>query len=123
MRGLLRTVLFVVIVFGMLFTSVMAASVTLSWTAPTTNEDGTPLTDLGGYRLYYGSISGAYGTITDVGNVLTYQQQMGNAEGTTMFAVVTAYDTSGNESLPSNEVSLTFPMIAPSPPVLTGVVD
>ena len=24
-----------------------------SWTAPTTNVDGTPLTDLGTYRVYY----------------------------------------------------------------------
>ena len=32
--------------------SVDAASVTLSWTAPTTNADGTALTDLSGYRIY-----------------------------------------------------------------------
>ena len=29
-----------------------AASVTLSWTAPTTNADGTRLTDLASYRVY-----------------------------------------------------------------------
>ena len=28
---------------------------TLSWEAPTTNTDGTALTDLAGYRIYYGS--------------------------------------------------------------------
>ena len=27
---------------------------TLSWTAPTTNADGTPLKDLHGYNVYYG---------------------------------------------------------------------
>src|SRR5262245_28486086 len=32
--------------------SVNAASVTLNWTAPTTNADGTALTDLSGYRIY-----------------------------------------------------------------------
>jgi len=26
-----------------------------SWTAPTTNADGSPLTDLASYRLYYGT--------------------------------------------------------------------
>jgi hypothetical protein len=30
-------------------------SATLSWEAPTTNSDGTALTDLAGYRIYYGS--------------------------------------------------------------------
>ncbi|MFQ5610302.1 MAG: putative Ig domain-containing protein, partial [Woeseiaceae bacterium] len=29
-------------------------SVTVSWTAPTLNADGTPLVDLAGYRIYYG---------------------------------------------------------------------
>lgn len=28
-------------------------AVTLSWDAPTTNSNGTPLTDLGGYRVFY----------------------------------------------------------------------
>lgn len=30
-------------------------SATLSWEAPTTNTNGTALTDLAGYRIYYGS--------------------------------------------------------------------
>ena len=29
-------------------------SATLSWEAPTTNTNGTALTDLAGYRIYYG---------------------------------------------------------------------
>ncbi len=35
-------------------------SYTLSWLAPTQNEDGTPLNDLAGYRIYYGMVSGDY---------------------------------------------------------------
>ena len=35
-------------------------SVTLSWAAPTLNEDGTALTDLAGYRIYYGTSSRNY---------------------------------------------------------------
>src|ERR1700693_3523611 len=31
----------------------MAGTATLTWTAPTTNVDGTPLTDLTGYRIYF----------------------------------------------------------------------
>jgi len=32
-----------------------AGSATVSWEAPTTNTNGTALTDLAGYRIYYGS--------------------------------------------------------------------
>jgi ABC-type oligopeptide transport system substrate-binding subunit len=31
-----------------------AGAATLSWQAPTTNTDGAALTDLSGYRIYYG---------------------------------------------------------------------
>lgn len=37
-----------------------ALSFTLAWQPPTQNEDGTPLTDLAGYRIYYGTTSGKY---------------------------------------------------------------
>src|SRR5262245_47628380 len=32
-----------------------AASINISWNAPTTNSDGTRLTDLSGYRVYLGT--------------------------------------------------------------------
>lgn len=35
-------------------------SVTLSWAAPTLNEDGTALSDLAGYKVYYGTSSRSY---------------------------------------------------------------
>lgn len=35
-------------------------TLSLSWVAPTMNEDGTPLTDLAGYKVYYGPASGQY---------------------------------------------------------------
>jgi ABC-type glycerol-3-phosphate transport system substrate-binding protein len=35
-------------------------SATLTWDAPTTNVDGTPLTDLAGYKVYYGTALGNY---------------------------------------------------------------
>ncbi len=36
-----------------------AGTITLAWDAPTTNTDGTPLTDLAGYKIYYGPTSGS----------------------------------------------------------------
>lgn len=90
-------------------------TVTLTWTAPTTNTDGTPLTDLAGYKLYYGKVSGTYtSVITIVGNVTTYTVT-GLLDGTYYF-VVTAYDAVGNESAYSNQVSYTIDTLAPSRP-------
>ena len=36
---------------------ISTGSVTLAWDAPTTNLDGTPLTALAGYKVYYGRTS------------------------------------------------------------------
>jgi hypothetical protein len=80
-------------------------SLTLAWVVPATNVDGTALTDLGGFKVCYGSQSGAYTSATDVGNVTEFTFSSFPA-GTYYFAV-RAYDTSGNESAPSNEVLVT----------------
>jgi hypothetical protein len=105
-----------------------ASSAILYWDAPTNNEDGTPLTDLDGYWLYYGTSSGYYSNKVNVGNVATYQ--LGNlAEGHTYYFAVTAYDTSGNESTSSYEVSKTIsPPTDTSPPTIqiidiTGITE
>lgn len=81
---------------------------TLSWQAPTTNVDGTELTDLAGFKIYYGKASGTYSEVTDINNPLTTEYMIeGLAEGTYYFAA-TAYDVMGNESDYSNEVSKTI---------------
>ncbi len=80
--------------------------VSLSWDAPITNVDGTPLTDLAGYNIYYGIESKNYSSTIDVKNVTTYKVAVDTA-GTYYFAV-TAYDITGNESDYSNEISKTI---------------
>jgi hypothetical protein len=37
--------------------TVATPTVLLTWEAPSLNSDGTPLTDIAGYRLYYGQAS------------------------------------------------------------------
>ena len=91
---------------------VQAGEAKLSWQAPTTNEDGTPLTDLAGYKLYYSKTQGNYLAPVDVHNVLTHTITLGDG---TWYFVVTAYDTSGNESAYSNEVSKTI-KVSPAKP-------
>ena len=81
-----------------------AGTATLSWKAPTTNTDGTPLTDLGGYKIHYGTASGSYTATVVVGKTTTYAFAL--PAGTYYFAVTT-YDTLGSESGFSNEVTKT----------------
>ena len=88
-------------------TIALAGSVTLSWDPPTTNSDGTPLTDLSGYVVYYGTDSGSYTKNIDIGNVVTYSVS-GLTDNLIYHFAVTAYDFSGNESGYSNEVAATI---------------
>src|SRR4029453_5899928 len=45
--------------FAVTVAAVGNGSATLSWTPPTRNTDGTTLTNLPGYRIYYGTSSGS----------------------------------------------------------------
>ncbi|NIA18329.1 MAG: hypothetical protein GWO79_00385, partial [Actinobacteria bacterium] len=92
------------VMFVFLAITAADAAITLTWDPPTTNVDGTPLTDLEGYRVYYGTASGNYDTNIDATNVVSYEVE-GLIPGNTYYFAVTAYDTSGNESDYSNEVS------------------
>ena len=60
--------------------------------------------DLAGYRVYHGVTTGVYTDVVDVGNVTAYQYKH-LLVGRRHYFVVTAYDTSNNESSNSAEVS------------------
>jgi len=81
-------------------------SLMLSWTAPTTSEDGSLLDDLAGYKLYYGTMPGQYTQVVTVGSYTTAEiDDLGSG---TYYVTVTAYDIFGNESDFSNEIYQTF---------------
>jgi hypothetical protein len=85
-----------------------AKSVEVSWGAPTRNTDGSALTNLAGYRVYYGSSPGALGQSVDVPSAgATDYVVQGLKTGTWYFAVV-AYTNSGLESTRSSVVSKTI---------------
>ena len=89
----------------LMVTSSQAASVQLSWNPPAKNADGTPLTDLAGYKVYSGLASRNYGTPIDVGNTST-STLTGLTGGQRYYFAVKAYDMLRNESAFSSEVSL-----------------
>jgi Bacterial Ig domain len=79
-----------------------------SWTAPTTNTDGTPLTDLSAYRVYYGTSSSPcpgptfFQVASPTANPGAEQTVAFRLTGLTSGALyrvsITAVDASGNES-------------------------
>ena len=77
--------------------SVTGSTITLTWGANTTPG-------VVGYKVYRGTSSGSYDSVTSVGNVLTHQAT-GLQPDTTYYFVVTAVDANDNEGLPSNEAS------------------
>ena len=86
-----------------------SGTATLTWVAPTVNSDGTPLSDLAGYIIRYGTSSTSYSNnvrVTDP-SLQTYTVQ--NLASGTYFFAVAAFDTSDNTSTNSNQVSKTIP--------------
>jgi hypothetical protein len=92
----------------MLCGTASAAQVTLTWNAPATNADGTPISYFkGDYRIYYGTASGNYTkekNFRNANSVVTYQVS-NLQEGQIYYFVVTAINTLGNESGYSNEAA------------------
>jgi Fibronectin type III domain len=81
---------------------------TLSWSAPTTNTDGTPVTSLTGYQIYYGTTQGALTDSASVsGAATTTYEVTGLAAGTWYFAVA-AVAADGTESAQSSIGSTTI---------------
>jgi hypothetical protein len=83
-------------------------SVELSW-IPSTNAD------VDGYNVYYGTASGDYSFMLNLGNENSTVINHLN-EGSTYYFVVSTVDSLGDESPLSQEVSYTIPL--PVPPTL-----
>ena len=80
-------------------------SVTLSWTAPTRNTDGTALTNLAGYRVHYGTSAGNYTHSVELPNKSLTSVVIEDLTPARWYFAVQAYNTSGVESTFSGSVS------------------
>jgi hypothetical protein len=128
--GLLLLELFLVATPG------QAGFLDASWTAPTTNTDGSPLKDLGSYRVYYGTQSSpcpgssrtqiASPTSSPTSNQTVSTRLTGLSVGTLYNVAVTAVDTAGNES-PCSAVASAVPRpdfaVSPTGTVAFGDVN
>jgi len=110
-----KIVLFLTVLLVPLFiiaTPVFAIDKVFTW-------DANSESDLAGYRLYQSDTSGSYtyGSGNEVAEILagTETCTIDVADGI-LYWVLTAYDSNGNESEPSNEVITTIDQTAPVAP-------
>jgi fibronectin type III domain protein len=77
----------------------------LTWTPPTQNTDGTPLTNLAGYRVNYGASAQQLVQAAQLANPTATGHTISNLTPGTWYFGVKAYTTQGAESALSNIVS------------------
>jgi hypothetical protein len=78
---------------------------TLSWNAPTERTDGSPLTDLAGFRVYFGNSLDDLRYVIDVRDAGARSWVVDNLTSGTWYFAATALDTTGAESSRSNTTS------------------
>ncbi len=82
-------------------------STTLSWNAPTQNIDGSVLTNLGGYKIYYGTSATSMTRVVDVNNPSLTRYVVENLAPSTWYFSMTTVTSTGQESRPSSVISIT----------------
>ncbi|MCU7796803.1 MAG: putative Ig domain-containing protein [Candidatus Thiodiazotropha sp. (ex Myrtea spinifera)] len=80
------------------------SSTTLSWVAPTTRADGTPLSlsEINGYRIYMGATEVELAPVMDINDHTVNEYTLTDLATGTYYFCITVYDIDGNESSYSN---------------------
>jgi Putative Ig domain len=78
---------------------------TLSWTPPTRNTDGSSLTNLSGYRIYYGTSSSALTKTISINSAGVTSYVVSDLSPATYYFAVSAVNSSGAESPRSSVAS------------------
>jgi len=95
--------------FSVTVQAVATGSATLTWTAPTQNTDGSALTDLAGYKIYWGTTQGSYPNSTTLNNPGLTTYVVTNLVSGTWYFAATAVNSVGVESAFSAPASKTIP--------------
>jgi len=96
------------VTFSVTVTQSTTGRASLSWQAPSERTDGTPLTDLAGFRIYYGKSSGDLRYVIEIQDPGARSWVVENLTPGTWFFAASAFDTQGVESSRSNAASKTI---------------
>jgi hypothetical protein len=88
--------------FAIAVVTVSNGRATLSWTAPTENEDGSTLSNLAGYRIVYGTSASALTNTIQITNPSVTTYVVENLAPAIWYFAVTAVNSTGAESNYSN---------------------
>jgi putative Ig domain-containing protein len=94
--------------FSIAVQQVVRGSATLTWMPPTEREDGSPLTNLAGYRIRYGTTPGSLTEVLEIPNGGITSAVIENLTPATWYFATSAYDSEGLESANSGAVSKTI---------------
>jgi len=97
------------------------AQVLLGWDLPTENEDGTPLEDLAGVRIHYGTASGDYTHMIDLPGAATNCSVTGLTENVTYYFAASVYNSAVVESVLCSQLVWTSQDV--TPPVIEGPTE
>lgn len=81
------------------------AAVTIAWTPPTENTNGTTLTNLAGYHLYYGTSQSNLNKVVDITNPGLASYVLSDLTSGTWYFALTSVNTAGVESVRSAVIS------------------
>jgi hypothetical protein len=82
-----------------------AGSATIAWNTPTTNTDGSALTNLASLRVYYGTSSSSLTQRTDISDITQRSATISSLSPGTWYFAMRSVNTSGVESSNSNVAS------------------
>lgn len=88
--------------------SSQVTEINLLWTAPAERENNTPLSlsEVAGYRLYYGTIQGDYQNEIHIDDSSAETYSLTGLSHGIYYLVITAYDIDGRESRYSPEIKI-----------------
>jgi hypothetical protein len=85
-----------------------SGTASLDWTPPTQNSDGSTLTNLAGYHLYYGTSADNLTQTVQISNPGLAAYTLANLPAGTWYFAVTSYSSAGIESARSAIVSVSL---------------
>jgi hypothetical protein len=88
--------------------SANVGAATLSWVAPSENTDGSALTNLAEYRIYYGTGADSLTEVIDVPTIGVIDYVINNLTAGAYYFSIRAYTSAGIKSVLSNIVSDTI---------------